>query len=195
MNREIIFPLEIYTDTVKEKSILDELYNECIHSQFKFENISDNFYNTSNRLGYQSKKNLHESKPFYPLSEAIIRNVKNLLVEKKINAIPLISSMWLNVNTKYSFNHVHTHGDWYSGILWLKTPVNCGKLFFVNPCVSAQQQINKIEGYPTEILSIQPSEGELILFPSYLPHGIEPNMSETPQFCISFNIELKNVSD
>jgi ectoine hydroxylase-related dioxygenase (phytanoyl-CoA dioxygenase family) len=38
-----------------------------------------------------------------------------------------------------------------------------------------------------------PEEGDLLIFPSYLHHSVEENLSEDERIVISFNIEiLKN---
>jgi uncharacterized protein (TIGR02466 family) len=41
-----------------------------------------------------------------------------------------------------------------------------------------------------EYFSHQPKVGELLLFPSWLPHFVLPNTSNEERISVSFNIEL-----
>lgn len=38
-------------------------------------------------------------------------------------------------------------------------------------------------------------EGTMLLFPSWLMHGIEPNLSGEDRVCINFNIEMMPVEE
>jgi ectoine hydroxylase-related dioxygenase (phytanoyl-CoA dioxygenase family) len=38
------------------------------------------------------------------------------------------------------------------------------------------------------MLKIEPEEGSLIIFPSYLPHSVEPNKHDEERISISFNV-------
>ena len=42
----------------------------------------------------------------------------------------------------------------------------------------------------TNIVSIKPEEGLLVLFPSYLHHSVDVNRSNEDRIVISFNINL-----
>ena len=91
-----------------------------------------------------------------------------------MNQCPVISGSWLNVNhNRGCINHINCHGGVLSGVFYLKVPENSGKLVFHN------QGINELwEGYvhikdynkiTTQLSLVEPFEGDLILFPSYLP--------------------------
>ena len=41
-----------------------------------------------------------------------------------------------------------------------------------------------------EELKIEPEEGKLLLFPAYLQHSVEENLSEDERIVISFNINI-----
>ena len=41
-----------------------------------------------------------------------------------------------------------------------------------------------------ETANFIPSEGDLLIFPSYLHHSVEENMSEEERIVISFNIQI-----
>ena len=41
-----------------------------------------------------------------------------------------------------------------------------------------------------EEVKIEPEEGKLLLFPAYLQHSVEENLSEDERIVISFNINI-----
>ena len=50
--------------------------------------------------------------------------------------------------------------------------------------------IQKFNEISAEIIKIEPEEGKLLLFPSYLNHAVEENLSDEDRIVISFNINL-----
>ena len=48
--------------------------------------------------------------------------------------------------------------------------------------------IQKFNEISAEIIKIEPEEGKLLLFPSYLNHAVEENLSDEDRIVISFNL-------
>ena len=51
--------------------------------------------------------------------------------------------------------------------------------------------IGELNELSTNIVRIKPEEGNLLLFPSYLHHSVEENLSDEDRIVISFNIDIK----
>ena len=108
-----------------------------------------------------------------------------------------ITNMWGTINSKVShWNMVHTHPESIlSGVFWLSTPAGSGDLVLMNPTnidwwtekLFAVEKI-KSNSYSGTYYRVYAKEGELIIFPSYLPHMVEPNTSDVKRISISFNI-------
>ena len=108
-----------------------------------------------------------------------------------------ITNMWGTINSKDShWNMVHTHPESIlSGVFWLSTPAGSGDLVLMNPTnidwwtekLFAVEKI-KSNSYSGTYYRVSAKEGELIIFPSYLPHMVEPNTSDVKRISISFNI-------
>jgi uncharacterized protein (TIGR02466 family) len=45
--------------------------------------------------------------------------------------------------------------------------------------------------FNSAIAKIRPEEGKLLLFPSYLHHGVDENLSEEERIVISFNVIVR----
>ena len=103
--------------------------------------------------------------------------------------------MWAIINTGGSTNSRHQHGNSsISGAYYVRAPNNCGDIVFYDPRPAA------VFSYPTAISSnflnaqvngISPKEGGLILFPSYVDHSVNENLSENERIVISFNITIQ----
>ena len=138
----------------------------------------------SNIGGWQSKDNLHTHGIFREFASHLVAQAKEVLVPYTNQPIE-VQSMWANINDKYSYNWHHTHEGELSGVFYLKIPKNSGKLVLVDPAVRSSARVISNKNY-----SIQPEKLACIMFPSWLEHYVEPNMSEDVRMSISFNIGM-----
>ena len=76
---------------------------------------------------------------------------------------------------------------------YVKAPKDCGTIKFINPNSVAKERFPKLEN-KTEFnqngIEINPSEGDLLIFPSYLMHAVNRNLSNDDRIVISFNIDI-----
>lgn len=101
-----------------------------------------------------------------------------------------IDNSWSNIQEKDSYLRRHTHpNSKISGSLYINVDQNSSKLFFFNP-----NPYIKYEDYETLTdcsavnYSIQPANGLLIMFPSWLEHGSNEEINNTDKrIVISFN--------
>ena len=113
-----------------------------------------------------------------------------LYVPGKVN----LTEMWAIINKKNNFNIEHTHPNNYlSAAYYVKAPENCGSFIVTNPNSVSRERITasvrKTE-FNQNIAQIKPKEGDLLLFPAYLPHSVGMNLSEEDRIVISFNIDI-----
>lgn len=105
-----------------------------------------------------------------------------------------ISNMWAIINTKGSLNQKHHHSNSdLSAAYYVSAEKNCGDIIFYDPR-PARVYKHPIAKNPNilnaTINSISPEPGMLILFPSYLEHSVNPNLSDHKRIVISFNLSL-----
>ena len=105
-----------------------------------------------------------------------------------------LTEMWAIINKKNNFNLEHTHPNNYlSAAYYVKAPENCGSFKVSNPNQIAKERIalsDKRTEFNQNIAQIKPVEGDLLLFPAYLPHSVGMNLSEKDRIVISFNIDI-----
>lgn len=150
--------------------------------------------NKSNLFGYHSPQNIHEEEPrIHPFlhyaGEIVIKAAEDL------GFIPIdvaLTSVWFNINdSRQCMNAEHTHGDTFSGVFYLKAPEGSGRLVLQNPGINRLWQglslVERKNQFTGEKISIAPVEGNIVMFPSYLPHWVEPNDHDDERISISFN--------
>tara|TARA_B100001059_G_C17754297_1_gene539021 strand:- start:743 stop:1330 length:588 start_codon:yes stop_codon:yes gene_type:complete len=105
-----------------------------------------------------------------------------------------ISNMWAIINKKGSLNQKHHHSNSdLSAAYYVSAEKNCGDIIFYDPR-PARIYKHPIAKNPNilnaTINSISPEPGMLVLFPSYLEHSVNPNLSDHKRIVISFNLNL-----
>ena len=148
----------------------------------------------SNIAGYQSPDTLQGVEELRPLFEYICQMAFKAVADLDfIDCDIALTSAWMNINdSRQCMNSEHVHGDVFSGVFYLSTPEGSGKLVLQNPAINKMwdgcqltAQKNQFTG---ESIRIEPVEGNIILFPSYLPHSVETNDHDGERISISFNI-------
>ncbi|MEM7249335.1 MAG: putative 2OG-Fe(II) oxygenase [Acidobacteriota bacterium] len=102
---------------------------------------------------------------------------------------------WLVRSRAGDYNPLHDHGQFVSGVLYLKVPeqVNAetapaGCIDFVDRTTSFPLMLNFNPTY-----RVVPVEGLVIVFPSWLQHAAHPFRGEGERHSVSFNLTLRPV--
>ncbi len=108
-----------------------------------------------------------------------------------------ITNMWAIINIGGASNSRHHHGNNdISAAYYVRAPKKCGEIVFYDPRpapVFSHPKSNKTNVLNAMVNSVNPVEGGLILFPSYLDHSVNPNLSNEERIVISFNIKLVRI--
>lgn len=93
--------------------------------------------------------------------------------------------------TKFDYNdygNIHTHGgNDISGVYYIQTNQKDGNFIIESPN-SAVYGMTNLQS--DSIYTIKPKEKKLILFNSWLPHGVGRNLYKEPRMSLSFNIKF-----
>jgi len=150
----------------------------------------------SNRGGWQSSSEFFDDPSFSEFAEYIVRNANHALCHYTRQF--RLNNMWININKKGNYNIIHDHpSSIISGVLWIKTPKNCGNFVFRNPQFFvenplirfADKNVQKKQNYYLNY-DFEPKEGSMILFASHLLHSVEENQSNEDRISIAFNLDI-----
>ena len=149
----------------------------------------------SSGKGWMSPTNLLEYDAFLPLSEYIIAAAEQALglLRYKFDHF-YISECWANMNGTGEIHPRHSHPNCFlSGVYYVQTPKGCGDIVFYDPRAQAAVLSPQFEEFTLQNSDrhyLQPDEGMLIMFPSWLEHSVAENKSGADRLSISFNIML-----
>ena len=103
--------------------------------------------------------------------------------------------MWSVINKKNSYNIRHFHPNCHlSAAYYVKAKENCGKIKFFEPLDQKLMKTpskNKTTELSAEVVNFTPNEGDLLIFPSYLHHSVDENLSGEDRIVISFNVDIQ----
>ena len=105
---------------------------------------------------------------------------------------------WVNINPPGAFNAPHDHSGFaLSGVYYASVPPEGrgGAIEFLDPRANANAYT--IEGAASfhRKFVINPKSGNLLVFPSYLIHWVQPNEESTDRITVAFNIRYLKPSD
>ena len=177
-----------------------KINNELEKYIYKLYEEDNNGLERSNRGGRHSKnfrlaeKDSIQQKFAIQVQDYILKTFQSLgwkIKDKNIR----IKEMWAIINKKNDFNVIHTHPNCYlSAAYYVKAPKDCGNFKVESPNIAkryAYPEIANQNELNVEVASINISEGDLLLFPAYLPHKVGKNESDDDRIVISFNVDAK----
>tara|TARA_B100000963_G_C22558468_1_gene640181 strand:- start:658 stop:1263 length:606 start_codon:yes stop_codon:yes gene_type:complete len=200
MNKpNLLFPTPVWTIQLENyKEINEEMY-EYIKKLQDEDNIG---IERSNVKGWHSNDfNLTDKQPqnFIKLIFPAIEQVMNDMNWEKQKQIAKINNMWAIINIGGSANLRHQHGNsTISGAYYVRAPNNAGDIVFYDPRpapVYSHPNVKKPNILNAQVNGISPKEGALVLFPSYLDHSVNENLSKDERIVISFNIRISIKSE
>ena len=199
INQEIFkfFPEPVFKFKLKDFKNLNKELSEYI---YKLRDEDGSGIERSNKGGWHSKnfdltvKSSIQKKFIIKVQEYIL-NVFQSCGWKTENQNIIITEMWAIINKKDNFNVLHTHPNCYlSAAYYVKAPKKCGRFQVENPNIAKKHsypEINVRNELNSEGAAIDISEGDLLIFPAYLPHKVGKNESDEDRIVISFNIDIR----
>ena len=199
-NRKILtyFPQPIFRYKVENYKTFNKELEEYI---YKLKEEDNEGVVRSNRGGWHSKsfkvreKGTIQNRFTQELSKYIF-DVIQTYGWKCVPERVVVSEMWAIINKPRDFNVIHTHPNAYlSAAYYVKAPEKAGRFVIENPLSVARHSYpahaTKTE-YNIKAAALDIEEGDLLLFPAYLPHKVNENKSDDDRIVISFNVNINN---
>ena len=180
MNREILFPTPIYMKMVKDPKKLNKYLYPFIKAWSKKDKSEAK---TNAGGGWHSPTDMNSKKEYQPLITELFAMQEEIFKDYGMQPKPGLGNMWANINYPGAYNKQHTHPNCqWSGVYYVKVPENSGRLFVEDPRPGPNIILpRRTEGIPRALwrIVIYPAiEGQMIMFPAWLPHGVEMNGSK-----------------
>ncbi len=141
--------------------------------------------------GWQSRQNFHEleeAKPWLKATEQLFISIVSELKPEEGYCLDL-DTAWLNLNPQHAENKVHIHpGADLSGVYYVKKPENSGGIVLYDPRVQIYPVRTPKNEMRKDRFEINAKAGDLLVFPGWLQHSVDTNMSKEDRISISFNL-------
>ncbi len=200
--RESYFPTYIYFRDFPDGQSLNTDLLKAIRSAQTEDSDGIERSNVKKLGGWHSQNTLHQHPDFQTLVQRIELTAAE--ISDNMDYDPAwrlkIDNMWAVINPPGSFNRAHFHpGCLWSGVYYVQAPENAGRITFNDPRhahLMMNARIAPGKRRASDLWSevfFQPIPGRILLFPSWLLHSVEPNMTDktgtqAERIIISFNL-------
>lgn len=202
VRQNLYFPTPIYSGTLDDATAMNDALVDLVYAER--ERDADGLPRSTFRglRSWHSRVNLHKDEGYAPLLDEIDEVLETISRDSGYHPEYRlrVSSMWAIVNPPGGTNRAHIHpGCLWSGVYYLRTPKDCGKIEFIDP--RTENLMHQPKYRPNEKrpksrwtkVNITPTVGKLVIFPAWLYHAVDPNLSredgpDADRVIISFNI-------
>jgi len=184
------FVTPIFESTIKDeyKGVLEGVRRTILEMKKKKEGAFE-FGN------FVTVDNLQDDPRFDKLKQIILTEADTAMSQLswKRDAI-YVNGMWANATNTTHRHMVHTHpNSMMSGIIHIQSPDGAGPTTFADPRPGARVMELNVDEYSElngGVMMLAPKEGRMLLWPSWLPHGVEvPREAHTKdRIVVAFNI-------
>ena len=192
MRSEIVglFSTPVYHGIVDKFDEVQNELNDCI-KDLEF-GMRDGWSSTHYLSDPHFEKNLIIDSNLITFKSEIEKHLKEYCTKSGVpagsngswNSNYSIISSWFALFKKGNYAHIHNHGDCdIAGVYYFKKSSDDGSFFFTSPVPSLDSSC-----FRTGRVVLNPNEGEIIMFPGWLNHGVETNDTDEDRCSISFNI-------
>ncbi len=193
---EALFPTPLWLTQWDQAPQFNPVLRRLIE-RMMVEQEDDRSQRKSNRRGWKGPASRMNSDPWTseawsPLTEFLHGAVRDVLVGDKEF---FLETPGLNVHGEGGVNMSHVHpGCVLSGVYYISCPSGSGDLVFSDPrvqCAYAMHYRHFKHDLGGAQVRFAPSEGALLLFPSWLAHAVEPNSAFGLRMSLPINVLLR----
>ncbi|CAN7237878.1 2OG-Fe(II) oxygenase family protein [Variovorax sp. LjRoot290] len=146
--------------------------------------------------GWQSGQALHEREDFRELVSCVRRGVTSILRFLRFlrigDAAFEITAYWATVLAKGAAHKIHSHpNNFLSGVYYVCTPPGADAINFHDPrrqTAVIRPPVVELTADNTDQVVVKVRKGTLLMFPSFLEHSVDANLSEEERISVSFNV-------
>jgi uncharacterized protein (TIGR02466 family) len=156
------------------------------------EKRSSGLVKSNNEFAHHSEINYAGSFMDLPGSKRLATVFRRCLTEYDYSLKSIKIDYWSIISRKYAYNAAHNHGGaLLSAVLYVRVPSGSGFLRFHDPrsakvmCPTVGQDSGSLLH---QSVKVDPKEGLIAIFPSFLVHDVTMTLAEEPRIIFSFNI-------
>ena len=183
---EKFFPTLVYGKDVQLNN--NQLAQDIVNWSNRDKGVSK-----TNYKGWHSTTDMHTKSEYSQLVTELMSMQKDIYDNEHLDRHAILGNMWANINPPGGMNQPHIHpNSLFSGVYYVKSQPKAGRLKIYDPRPGIQFIMpTRKSGDPGRDMwrdaNIEPIEGRIVMFPSWLWHAVEPNDSNELRISVSFN--------
>jgi uncharacterized protein (TIGR02466 family) len=200
--RTSYFPTLIFQYDIENSQPLNKALLDLIYAERERDRTGVNKSNTAELGSWHSATNLHKKPGYEPLLteiDSVLSRISQELSYAK-EQILKVTTMWSIINPPGNGNRAHVHpNSLWSGVYYVQAPQGAGQIEFVDPrtvLIMNQAKYETKKRRPRDCwtkVNYKPVPGRMIVFPAWLYHGVDTNMSKetgrpADRIIVSFNV-------
>jgi uncharacterized protein (TIGR02466 family) len=193
----MVFQYDVENCESLNKTLLDLTYAERERDR-----TGVNKSNTAEFGSWHSATGLHKNADYKPLMTQVDGVLSRISQELRYatDQVLKVTTMWSIINPPGNGNRAHVHpNSLWSGVYYVQAPEGAGQIEFIDPrTIQIMNQPKYIakKKRPRDCwtkVNYKPTPGRMIVFPAWLYHAVDPNLSKeegraADRVIVSFNI-------
>jgi uncharacterized protein (TIGR02466 family) len=141
---------------------------------------------------WQTEPDMHKRPQFRELTDVLRKAIAGALKFLELDYKDFVlTACWANFNPTGALNSAHTHPNNYlSGVYYVSTPSGADAIEFTDPrpgAVANLARARNLNRFNGNRMTVQTKAGRIVLFPSWLSHGVPVNRTPQERVSIAFN--------
>jgi uncharacterized protein (TIGR02466 family) len=194
----MLFPTPMFTGKLPDIGMCDRIEKKLRELQ----KSGKGFPSPRKALAYMTPDDLQTLPEMKELVDVIMEEsgiiLDALAIKRDSHYIP---NMWANIADPNRRHNFHMHPNCLlSGLVYIKTPQNCGRTIFASPRMnlkSIEPTYVQQNEFNADIFSLPPEKGRMMIWPSHVPHGVEEGGADESEdrIVVAFNVMIRGLID
>jgi len=192
-----MFPTPMFTGMLPDVTLCDRIERKLREVQRSGKGFASPGGSILAYMTPDDLQNLPEMRDLVEIIMAETASILDLYAVKRDSHY--ITNMWANIANPNRRHNFHIHPNCLlSGIVYIKTPKNCGRTIFASPRMNAKNiepsylQKNDLNA---DIFSMPPERGRMLIWPSHVPHAVEQGTADEAEdrIVVAFNVMIRGL--
>jgi uncharacterized protein (TIGR02466 family) len=196
------FPTMVFQYDVENCESLNKTLLDLTYAERERDRTGVNKSNTAEFGSWHSATALHKNADYKPLMTQVDGVLSRISQELRYatDQVLKVTTMWSIINPPGNGNRAHVHpNSLWSGVYYVQAPEGAGQIEFIDPRtiqIMNQPKYVAKKKRPRDCwtkVNYKPTPGRMIVFPAWLYHAVDPNLSKeegraADRVIVSFNI-------
>lgn len=188
---ERLFPSIVWSTLFDDR---DQLNARLVELAYDFRKNDPKGVNKTNIKGWQSPNNLQSLPQFRDINLRILQVCERIAQSQFFRSdLVLQHQAWVNISPPGASNQVHFHPNChFSGVYYISVDApSCGSIYFRDPRVASRMMtypVDSLTDFTASEIRMPAEAGRMYVFPGWLEHGVDENLSNRDRIGISFNV-------